>query len=63
MVLFLDTMQKTCLGPTKVRFFIALILLRNRTGPPDDPVAVAMFHDLIDHLCSDACQPSLQAIW
>jgi hypothetical protein len=30
---------------------------------PDDPMAVAMFHDLIDHLCSDACQPVLKANW
>jgi len=28
---------------------------------PDDPAGVAMFHDLIDHLCSDACQPTLTA--
>jgi len=26
-----------------------------------DPVAIAMFHDLVDHLTSDACQPALQA--
>ncbi len=26
-----------------------------------DPVAIAMFHDLIDHLTSDACQPALRA--
>lgn len=26
-----------------------------------DPVAVAMLHDLIDHLTSDACQPTLRA--
>jgi hypothetical protein len=30
---------------------------------PDDPVAVAMFHDLIDHLTSDDCQPVLRANW
>jgi hypothetical protein len=24
-----------------------------------DPAATAMFHDLIEHLCSDACQPKL----
>ncbi len=28
---------------------------------PADPVAVAMLHDLIDHLTSDACQPMLTA--
>jgi hypothetical protein len=27
---------------------------------PNDPVAVAMLHDLIDHLKSDACQPTLR---
>ena len=27
----------------------------------DDPVAQAMLHDLIDHLASDACRPTLQA--
>ncbi|MHB8626916.1 MAG: glycoside hydrolase family 2 protein [Aggregatilineales bacterium] len=26
-----------------------------------DPVGVAMFHDLVDHLVSDACQPQLSA--
>jgi len=28
---------------------------------PTDPVAVALFHDLIEHLVSDACQPTLAA--
>ncbi|MFN8472694.1 MAG: glycoside hydrolase family 2 TIM barrel-domain containing protein [Anaerolineae bacterium] len=28
---------------------------------PRDPVAVAMLHDLVDHLMSDACQPTLAA--
>lgn len=28
---------------------------------PGDPVAVAMFHDLLEHLVSDACRPSLAA--
>jgi len=28
---------------------------------PGDPVAVALFHDLLEHLVSDACQPSLTA--
>jgi hypothetical protein len=27
----------------------------------DDPVGVAMFHDLIDQLHSDACRPVLTA--
>lgn len=27
----------------------------------DDPVGVALFHDLIDHLHSDVCQPILTA--
>ncbi len=27
------------------------------------PIATAMFHDLIDHLAGDRCQPSLQANW
>ena len=26
-----------------------------------DPAATAMFHDLIEHLCSDDCQPTLRA--
>ncbi len=29
--------------------------------PTPDPVGVAMLHDLIDHLASDACQPTLTA--
>lgn len=28
-----------------------------------DPMAAAMFHDLIDHLLSEACCPTLQANW
>lgn len=28
---------------------------------PRDPVAVAMFHDLLEHLTSDACQPTLKS--
>lgn len=27
----------------------------------DDPVGIALFHDLVDHLTSDACQPTLTA--
>lgn len=30
---------------------------------PHDPMAVAMFHDLIDHLTSGACDPVLNANW
>jgi hypothetical protein len=29
----------------------------------DDPTASAMFHDLIDYLASDACDPTLRANW
>jgi hypothetical protein len=28
-------------------------------GLPDDPIAVAMLHDLVEHLTSDACRPTL----
>ncbi len=31
------------------------------TMPSADPVAVALFHDLVDHLASEACQPTLTA--
>jgi hypothetical protein len=27
----------------------------------EDPVSIALFHDLVDHLTSDACQPTLKA--
>jgi hypothetical protein len=27
----------------------------------DDPVGIALFHDLVDHLHSDACRPVLRA--
>jgi hypothetical protein len=27
---------------------------------PRDPVAVAMLHDLVEHLTSDACRPTLE---
>lgn len=30
-------------------------------GLPGDPVAVAMLHDLVEHLSSDACRPTLTA--
>jgi hypothetical protein len=28
---------------------------------PRDPVAVAMLHDLLEYLASDACQPTLKS--
>ncbi|MFN8484536.1 MAG: glycoside hydrolase family 2 TIM barrel-domain containing protein [Anaerolineae bacterium] len=32
-----------------------------REALPTDPAAVALLHDLVDHLMSDACQPTLAA--
>ncbi len=32
-----------------------------REALPQEPTAVALFHDLVDHLMSDACQPTLAA--
>ncbi|HST04977.1 MAG TPA: glycoside hydrolase family 2 TIM barrel-domain containing protein [Chloroflexia bacterium] len=40
---------------------VIMTTFRLEAGLGKDPVATAMFHDLIDHLHSDACQPVLSA--
>jgi hypothetical protein len=42
------------------RVMMTTYALRHALEKPEpDPVGVAMFHDLLDHLASDACQPRL----
>jgi len=40
---------------------VIMTTFRLEAGLGWDPVATAMFHDLLDHLHSDACQPALKA--
>jgi hypothetical protein len=40
---------------------VLMTTFRLEAGLGKDPVATAMFHDLIEHLHSDACQPVLNA--
>jgi hypothetical protein len=40
---------------------VIMTTFKLEAGLGQDPVATAMFHDLIDHLQSDACQPALKA--
>jgi hypothetical protein len=40
---------------------VVMTTFRLEAGLGWDPVATTMFHDLLDHLLSDACQPALKA--